>query len=351
MLNKEIILTKMFRNFQDIGMIIASRSNEPNYNYHWIRDSALVMRSIINAYKLDNDPLLFKYIIQYIENENKLQNVKTLSGLGEPKYNLNGTSFDDNWGRPQNDGPALRGIMMIKIYKLLENYNFIKFQVLSIIKKDLEYTIKNLDKPCFDLWEEKLGYHFYTRMLQLKFLKDYEKIFKTFLNYNLYDVINNFTEKINHHLEQNDIISSFNCEGEISKRYDASVFLAFTHIDFDKSIMSSVSIKLCEKNIINLAYFFKEKYSRKIDAHLIGRYENDKYYNGHIWIICSLGLAQVYLYLNRKKDAENIISFIKNIDENLDLDEQYNLDTGKQLSAKNLTWNYSELFNTYLMIS
>ena len=32
----------------NMGMIIASPSTEPNYKYHWIRDSALVMRPIID---------------------------------------------------------------------------------------------------------------------------------------------------------------------------------------------------------------------------------------------------------------------------------------------------------------
>ena len=32
---------------------------------------------------------------------------------------------------------------------------------------------------------------------------------------------------------------------------------------------------------------------------LIGRYQNDKYYNGEIWIICSLVL-QIYQFLSSK---------------------------------------------------
>uniref|UniRef100_A0A6C0IYC0 GH15-like domain-containing protein n=1 Tax=viral metagenome TaxID=1070528 RepID=A0A6C0IYC0_9ZZZZ len=33
------------------GMIIASPSLEPDYNFHWTRDSALVMRVFIDLYQ------------------------------------------------------------------------------------------------------------------------------------------------------------------------------------------------------------------------------------------------------------------------------------------------------------
>jgi hypothetical protein len=51
----------------NVGMIIASPSNDPPYKYHWIRDSALVMRPIIDMYIKTNDPIYFKHIINYLE--------------------------------------------------------------------------------------------------------------------------------------------------------------------------------------------------------------------------------------------------------------------------------------------
>ena len=35
----------------------------------------------------------------------------------------------------------------------------------------------------------------------------------------------------------------------------------------------------------------------------------------------------------------------------LDLDEQYNPDTDQQMSAKQLTWNYTELYFTYKIMN
>ena len=156
------------------GIIIASPSTVPPYKFHWIRDSALVMRVFIDMYVKTKEAKYFEYIINYIENESKVQDLPTLSGLGEPKINIDCTPFNGDWGSPQNDGPALRGIMMIKIINIFKyNYDILIDKLIRpIIIKDINYIIENYDKISFDLWEEKKGWHFYTRMVQLKFLKD-----------------------------------------------------------------------------------------------------------------------------------------------------------------------------------
>ena len=131
-MNKELkdkILKKIYENScfsKKKGMIIASPSSEPPYKYHWIRDSSLVMRVIISEYKTHMDDKNLIHIINYIENEYHIQNMNTLTGLGEPKINIDGTPYNEPWGRPQNDGPALRCINLIEIYKILKtDYKYI----------------------------------------------------------------------------------------------------------------------------------------------------------------------------------------------------------------------------------
>ena len=141
------------------GIIIASPSEVPPYKYHWIRDSALVMRTIMDMYSITKDPIYFQYIINYIENESKLQELDTISGLGEPKYNINCTAFNGEWGRPQNDGPALRGIMLFKIIELF-NYKYdtiINNLIVPILVKDIKYIQENYNKESYDIWEEIKG--------------------------------------------------------------------------------------------------------------------------------------------------------------------------------------------------
>lgn len=237
----------------NVGTIIASPSNEPNYKFHWIRDSALVMRTIVSIYKSNKDPKYFFYIINYIENEAKLQEQNGITGLGEPKFNINGTPYDKPWGRPQNDGPALRGIVLFELIELIQ-YKYQKLinnMILPIIKKDLEYILNNYDKVSFDIWEEKKGWHFYTRMVQLKFLKDSIKYFSNTDCDNLNkikDVFNKLKNSINDHIDENNtIISSFDSEGNIIKYDDAANLLAYCHINYDNELLKDFPIELVEK--------------------------------------------------------------------------------------------------------
>lgn len=360
------------------GIIIASPSEVPPYKYHWIRDSALVMRTIMDMYSITKDPIYFQYIINYIENESKLQELDTISGLGEPKYNINCTAFNGEWGRPQNDGPALRGIMLFKIIELF-NYKYdtiINNLIVPILVKDIKYIQENYNKESYDIWEEIKGWHFYTRMVQLKFLKDslrYKRLFNKLINFQLIEeCCQKLGESLKDHICDNHIISSFNSSGSISKYHDAANILAYCHIDYDKDILKIVPLEYINDTCLKLLYSFRKKYSDD-ELNLIGRYPNDKYYDGQIWIICSLALGQIYieLYKNRnimKYDspmhrsksnpnnnyievANEILERILTLDPNLILPEQFNPTTNEMISANKLTWNYSELYKLYKILN
>ena len=362
----------------NLGIIIASPSEDPPYKYHWIRDSALVMRTIVDMYDKTKDPIYFQSILNYIENESKLQKLDTITGLGEPKYNINCTAFNGDWGRPQNDGPALRGIILFKLIDILyyKYETIISELIVPIIVKDLEYILSNYRKISFDIWEEKKGWHFYTRMVQAKFIKEalrYKKLLENIVDIELLkNSYQTILSDLKDHLNGNSIISSFDKEGKIIKYEDAANILAFCHIDYDKEILKVIPLENINHTCDNLIESFRKKYNNE-ELNLIGRYINDKYYNGHIWIICSLALGQIYieLYKNRnivKYDspmhrsrsnpnnnyieiANQILERILTLDPNLILPEQFNPNTSEFISAKKLTWNYSELYQLYKLLN
>lgn len=368
-------ITENTNTMSNIGIIIASPSEEPPYKYHWIRDSALVMRTFIDIYKKTQDPVYFQYIINYLENESKLQNLETICGLGEPKYNIDCTAYMGDWGRPQNDGPALRGIILFKIIEIFQyKYDIlISNLIIPIILKDLNYILKNYKNTSFDIWEELNGWHFYTRMVQVKFLKYCIK-FSKILEYSndnlmiLKKTYHELCESLQDHICDNHIISSFDKNGKIIKYHDAANLLAYCHIDFDKEILKIVPLEYINENCDHLIDYFRKKYKHD-ELNLIGRYPNDKYYDGQIWIICSLALGQIYLELYKSRNilkydspmhrsksnpnnnyvniANRILEKILTLDENLILPEQFNPITSEYYSAKKLTWNYSELYFLY----
>lgn len=97
--------------------------------------------------------------------------------LGEPKWHLNGNIFTEGWGRPQNDGPAIRAYTLCYYAKWLGKHHPKRAElyvpalsVISPIKTDLEFTAHHWKDPGFDIWEEVKGMHFYTAMVQRRAL-------------------------------------------------------------------------------------------------------------------------------------------------------------------------------------
>lgn len=107
-------------------------------------------------------------------------------GLSEPKFNTDLTAFTGSWGRPQRDGPALRSLSLIPyasyllehdgadgesyVRSMLYNSNAIRAPN-STIKNDLEEVAERWYLPCFDIWEELEGRHFYTDFMSWRSLQ------------------------------------------------------------------------------------------------------------------------------------------------------------------------------------
>ena len=84
------------------GMVVASPSkNDPDYYFDWVRDTALVMRTLVDYWEITNNPRIKQLLITWVATETFRQNLPSLGGLGEPKYNVNGTPYSGPWGRPR----------------------------------------------------------------------------------------------------------------------------------------------------------------------------------------------------------------------------------------------------------
>lgn len=186
---KEIALQKVMANISPAdgrpGAILASPSKKkPNYYYNWIRDAARTMRTLVALDSLpDYKKTLDGTLKPYVEFSKFNQSTPTPSNsLGEPKFLVSGEAFFGPWGRPQNDGPAERAIALVrwskrliknsqKTYVATELYDG-KEPSSSVIKADLDFVANHWQEPCFDLWEEVNGTHFYTRTQQRTALRE-----------------------------------------------------------------------------------------------------------------------------------------------------------------------------------
>jgi glucoamylase len=167
---------------------------------------------------------LVPIIEAYASLSNKIQHTPNpsgvfddLSGLGEPKFQVDGSPFTENWGRPQRDGPPLRAITLMSYLNVFNSTHpslwtsqggLQQFADLydsrlpanSTIKADLEYVAHFWRESGFDLWEEVNGMHFFTAIVQLRALREGSKLAASFADYGAARFYHDQADRIEHDL-------------------------------------------------------------------------------------------------------------------------------------------------------
>lgn len=338
-----------FNNILSNGSIIASPSTDPDYNYHWMRDSAIVMKAIMTLYKDTNNSIIKDKLIDIMNKYIDIELIHLKHHPAEPKFEIDGSPYVGDWGRPQNDGPALRGLTCIKLLSFLPERHL---DLHKIITNDITYTIDVIDNPCFDLWEEQDGFHLYTRLVQAKFINecftiDYQSFF------DLDNMIIRTTELIGHHFSADGkIYSSFDKNGNVLREYDSSVLLGLCHIDYQLPLYLETSLNITLYTFKDYANEMVKEFTNLYPVNnilkipFLGRYYNDKYFNGNPWIISTIAYFHYQFQINNlsniSKEFKTFFHFLKDI-KKMDLPEQINRDTANNISVEKLTWNYSEL--------
>ncbi|KAJ3163314.1 glycoside hydrolase 15 protein [Geranomyces variabilis] len=320
------------------GVVVAATSRDhPNYWYHWTRDSALVMSVVNGLYARSSvgseaSELLETRMLESVTFARHLQYPPRDGGegLGEPKFNVDGTTFTGPWGRPQNDGPALRALTMIQFAeeylarggdeKLLRELLYPAHARWGI-KPDLAYV----SSPTlglglgFDLWEEVKGHHFYTRMVQHAALVAGQRFAATMGDDDSWywaDV-----ERARQHLEaalpnhwsrgNGHIIETLNWAGGVDYKVtnlDAATLLAVLHTRREYGLFSPHSPEI-QFTFLRLLDAFEPLYainSEKFDpvgdplAPALGRYAEDVYdgygeSTGNPWVLLTAAAAE-YIY-------------------------------------------------------
>jgi glucoamylase len=166
------------------------------------------MNSLVDIYADDPSSSLGSQLSKTIEAYTSLQNTlqhmgnpsgtfDDLSGLGEPKFHVDGKPFTDSWGRPQRDGPALRALTLMHYLReynashpslwssnqavdFFEPYYHASMPPNSVIKADLEYVSHYWNETSFDLWEEVDGTHFFNLMVSARSLREGSELARSF---------------------------------------------------------------------------------------------------------------------------------------------------------------------------
>lgn len=181
---------------------IADWDPEPDYFFHWMRDSAIVMRAVAGLMadaadaaerdrwrghfedfahfslalsRLDGAALLEtsdhravtrRGYRQFLRPDRELRGLAGDRLLGEPRFNPDGTLDVLRWSRPQYDGPALRALACLDY---LAAGGPAGDAVDRLLRLDLDFTVRHAGKRCIGPWEEagEHAHHYYVALVQL----------------------------------------------------------------------------------------------------------------------------------------------------------------------------------------
>eukprot|EP01038_Epipyxis_sp_PR26KG_P005833 gene5833-8048_t len=394
------------------GIVAAPDYDTPggSYYYHWMRDGALTMRCVqeTNTGNFSQVETIVKAYTQWVlmvqnEADPNGQDVRT-----EPKFMLpDGAVFTSGWCRPQNDGPGLRATALIIAANSLiavGEIDYVKKYLWTgdsnvyhggAIKYDLDYVISGYDSSTCDLWEEIrdpdlfwnratmkkamiVGAQFATAMGDSASASKYTSAMST-INSTLYSSHFNggFVQECTSRTRDSAVIVGFNDAYDLSDNMFAptSKEVALT--------ISSYNSMFCGEYSINTA-----DSTSGVPGVLYGRYKGDTYAGGNPWVLSTAALASVfyrgasYILQNGIPDADTLSVWATAINypsltsvtsvvdlanifanqgdgvmlrlrahviaDNYHLAEQIDRNTGKQMSAENLTWSYAEVLNAMM---
>ncbi|OGT55992.1 MAG: hypothetical protein A3F14_03240 [Gammaproteobacteria bacterium RIFCSPHIGHO2_12_FULL_43_28] len=373
----------------DKGAIIAARTRvNPNYYYHWVRDAGITMDALSAVYperSAEEKLALRKLFFDYVSFCKKIQKTKTLTGLGEPKFKVDGSAFNDPWARPQNDSPAMRAISLIEWANQLIADGHAK-EVSAIlypldassekpIKLDLDYIVAHWRDASYDLWEEVKGKHFYALMVERRALLLGARLAHYFRDDASAEIYQREAKAIEPLLlsfwdeKRGFIVETLDREGGVNYKHsniDAGVVLGLLHGDMQDGFLSWDDPRVVA-TIETVIHAFQQLYTinqrNTIPGFAIGRYPEDKYAGsnfdgGNPWTLCTLAIAEAYYRyanaLNAKGQTDAAVIIQKRADQfvervryhahvNGSLNEQIDRNTGYMTSVEDLTWNYAAL--------
>lgn len=146
------------------------KPGEPDYYFHWVRDSSLVMRALAHheAWRGAHGHARRAQLLgDFVGFTRALQHTAAEVGLGEPRFNMDGLLDFLKWSRPQYDGPALRAMCLQEWRSADPGSSFAAAGDLErATRTDLDYVAGNWMRDGFDLWEEYKGHDYHARVVQ-----------------------------------------------------------------------------------------------------------------------------------------------------------------------------------------
>ncbi len=189
--------------------VLGAYDPEPDYFFHWYRDSAVVVDALrllfedasVECAALSHFADFVRFSLslqgldgrrlsgpgtspdsasgsssswreaiapdyrQYVRTDQDLAAAHGEAVTGETRVNPDGTLDISKWPRPQNDGASMRAISLLRWRQSAHLEADLNKSVDALLQADLEFTRRHWREACFDIWEEEKGLHYYTLRL------------------------------------------------------------------------------------------------------------------------------------------------------------------------------------------
>ncbi|MGQ0444839.1 MAG: glycoside hydrolase family 15 protein [Beijerinckiaceae bacterium] len=417
---------------------IGSWDPDPDYFFHWLRDSARVVDALrhviaegacaveglsrcnefvafsLSLNRLDGAGFLrlagdFRknvepFFLQYLRDDSDLQKITGDRVLGEPRFNPDGTLDISKWSRPQHDGPASRALSLIRLWPLEAFDDVARAPMRALILTDLGFIFRSWREPSYDIWEEELGHHYYTRLIHHAALADgaawVEEAGIDEPHAEAYrDAAHEIAQTLDEYWcpEKGFYVSRRGVENGVSgKELDFATILAVIHAG-RKEGAHSVLDPRAMATLARLEELFATTYSinrglAESFGPAMGRYTDDRYFSGGAYYFSTLGAAEFYYALAETAasavvpvtaDNREFMLRLGAADDSLthpaappehrkrrfaallrrgdqfmatvaaytpasgELSEQFDQATGAQTSAKSLAWSHAALITAF----
>ena len=302
------------------GIVVAAlQLKDPDYYFHWVRDSALIMRATAEAFSLHrpytNRAIFERQFSDFLKLSRRLQLTPSQYGLGEPRYTVAGEVDTLPWSRPQYDGPALRALTVLSYLKVDEAAGLTDQQTRSlaqtVLQTDLDFVTAVWNQRGFDVWEELRADSYHTRLVQLAALEqgadwlahhgqspELVSHYRT-IAHSLEPLLDDHWDPTRGFLRSQLAIVA--TDGYTAKKTDLDSQVIVAVVDADRAGPEySVLDDRVQATVAVLEDLYRESYpiNRNQEVGLgYGRYAGDVYFGGNPWVFITADFATFYYRL------------------------------------------------------
>jgi glucoamylase len=325
-----------------LGSVVASpivdQAAGPDYFFHWIRDSAIAIDALgqataegyltqsshvddfvgfsLTLAKLDGRDTVARQVEgrsqdqslqRFMRSPEELASLFGERILGQARFNPDGTIDLFKWSNPQFDGPALRALAVLRALSETAARSLERHSAVALARIDLNFIDRARHEPCFDLWEERFGHHYYTRCVSLAALdlgaQSSQRLGDTRGSVRYRRAAAEIDRSLEMHWSRREGIYLAAVKGENAANFrdlDAAILLAVCHAGRSAGRHSALDPRV-HSTLDHLERLFGRSFPINRDQAgrglMLGRFEGDGYYGGGAYLMTTLAAAQIYYRL------------------------------------------------------